>query len=127
MRHAGNVKCPHVSKTHGGIVIENNKPKQSRKGRTNNPHGRPKGTPNKTTIEFRETVRSLLEDNAENVGKWLSAVADGDPTTDVKPDPGKALDLMAKLAEFAAPKLARTEVVGDKTAPQHHVIKWQDD
>lgn len=85
--------------------------------------GRKKGVPNKATTEFRETVRSLLEDNAENVGKWLQAVAEGDPLHEVKPDPGKALDLMAKLAEFAAPKLARTEVVGDKESPLTVVIK----
>lgn len=70
--------------------------------------GRPKGVPNKATQEFRETVRKLLETNSENVGKWLTLVADGDGR-DIKPDPGKALDLMAKLAEFAAPKLSRTE------------------
>jgi hypothetical protein len=91
--------------------------------------GRKKGVPNKTTTEFRETVRQLLENNAGNVERWLTMVAEGDGTDNPRcqPDPGKALDLLAKLAEYAAPKLARTEVVGDKEAPQHHVIKWQDD
>lgn len=95
---------------------ENIKPKQSRKGRTNNPNGRPKGIPNKKTQEFRETVRQLLEDNSANVGIWLEQVAggNGDPS---KADPGKALDLLAKLAEFAAPKLARTEVSGPDGGP----------
>lgn len=73
--------------------------------------GRPKGAVNKATREFRETVTRLLEDNSENVGKWLLAVADGGGDPD-KADPGKALDLLAKLAEFAAPKLNRTEHVG---------------
>jgi len=77
--------------------------------------GRKKGTPNKVTQEFRATVQQLLDDNRENVAIWLAQVANGQG--DAKPDPGKALDLMAKLAEFAAPKLARTEVVGDKNAP----------
>lgn len=83
---------------------------------TGNP-GRPKGTPNKVNQEFRETVKRLLEDNSENVGKWLKAVAEGDPMSDMKPSPEKALDLLAKLAEFAAPKLARTEHVGDGGGP----------
>ncbi len=69
--------------------------------------GRPPGTPNKATKEFRDTVRSLLESNAQNVSIWLADVASTDPY--------KALDLLAKLAEFASPKLARTE--------SHHSIE----
>lgn len=79
--------------------------------------GRKKGVPNKVTTEFRDTVRKLLEDNAKNVGRWLTMVAEGDGTERGRPDPGKALDLMAKLAEFAAPKLNRTEHVGDGGGP----------
>lgn len=71
--------------------------------------GRPKGVPNKITGEFRDTVKRLLEDNAENVGAWLGSVA--------QDDPAKALDLLAKLAEYAAPKLARTEVTGADGGP----------
>lgn len=85
--------------------------------------GRPKGVPNKVTVEFRETVRKVLEDNAENMGRWLTAVADGDG--DAKPDPAKALDLLAKLAEYAAPKLARTEHTGEDGGPMKAIIGWQ--
>lgn len=84
--------------------------------------GRQAGTPNKATREFRETVKKLLEDNSENVGRWLLLVAEGDGTENGKPDPGKALDLMAKLAEFAAPKLNRTEVTGEGGGPIDHSI-----
>ena len=77
--------------------------------------GRPKGSPNKVTKEFRETVKQLLEDNADNVGIWLTQVAAG--TEDSKPDPKGALDMLSKLAEFASPKLARTELAGDKENP----------
>lgn len=79
--------------------------------------GRPKGAVNKATREFRETVQRLLDDNADNVNRWLTQVAEGDGTEDGKPDPAKALDLLAKLAEYAAPKLARTELVGDGGGP----------
>jgi hypothetical protein len=87
--------------------------------------GRKAGTPNKATTEFRETVQQLLDDNRENVARWLTLVAEGDGTDDGKPDPYKALDMLAKLAEYAAPKLARTTVVGDNNAPQTHVFRWE--
>lgn len=74
--------------------------------------GRVAGTPNRVTQEFRETVTRLLEDNAENVAEWLSRVA--------ADDPDKALQRLAQLAEFAAPKLSRSEIkaeVDNKGAP----------
>lgn len=88
--------------------------------------GRQKGSSNKVTVEFRDTVRKLLEDNSTNVGRWLESVAEGDGET-VKPDPGKALDLLAKLAEFAAPKLSRTEHAGDQDKPVRLRIEWAGD
>jgi len=87
--------------------------------------GRPKGSPNKVNKEFRETVAKLLEENSENVGRWITLVAEGDGTDSGKPDPGKALDLLAKLAEFAAPKLARTELAGDPKKPVHLTFGWK--
>jgi len=86
--------------------------------------GRPAGVPNKVTRAFRETVNKLLEDNAENVGVWLEQVATG--SHGKEPAPEKALDLLAKLAEYAAPKLSRTEVAGDDKAPLTTVIKWSE-
>ena len=77
--------------------------------------GRTKGTPNKVNREFRETVRKLLDDNAENVGTWITQVAEGHGEN--KADPAKALDLLARLAEFAAPKLGRVEHVGEGGGP----------
>ena len=89
--------------------------------------GRVAGVPNKVTQEFRQTVTSLLEKNAANVDLWLQRVADGIPGDEdnkpIPPDPGKALDLLAKLAEYAAPKLNRTEVVGDKDRPVHQKVE----
>ena len=83
--------------------------------------GRVAGTPNKATKEFRETITKLLDDNAENVGIWLQQVAEGHG--EVKADPGKALDLVAKLAEYAAPKLNRTEMTGKDGGPMQTVTR----
>lgn len=84
--------------------------------------GRKPGSPNKATQEFRQTVQDLLDANAANVQRWLKSVADGDEKNKLKPDPGRALDLMSKLAEYAAPKLSRTELTGpggkELAAPQ---------
>jgi len=79
--------------------------------------GRKKGAPNKATREFRETVQQLLDANADNVSAWLDQVA--------IVDPAKALDLVAKLAEFAAPKLSRAEHTGNDGGPlQVSVIRF---
>lgn len=84
--------------------------------------GRVAGKPNRVTTEFRQTVQALLEANTENVPKWLKMVAEGDPVNDIKPDPFKALDMLARLAEYATPKLARQEHVGgDGPAIKHDV------
>lgn len=64
--------------------------------------GRPKGSPNRATTEFRETIAKLLNENAENMSIWLREVA--------AKNPGKALYLVAQLAEFAAPKFSRAEI-----------------
>lgn len=84
---------------------------------TNRGRGRPKGAINKTTIEFRETIQKLLDKNTDNVSIWLEDVANGDVTQDRKPDPYRALDMLAKLAEYAAPKLSRTEMTGAGGGP----------
>lgn len=63
--------------------------------------GRQKGTPNKITSELRESLKEILEDNITSVNKWIKETA--------KTDPGKAVDLWAKLADFAIPRLSRVE------------------
>jgi hypothetical protein len=73
--------------------------------------GRKKGVANKMTRDVREAMARLLSDNTGNMARWLTKVAEGDGA-DLKPDPGKALDIMIKLAEFNIPKLARTEMSG---------------
>jgi hypothetical protein len=92
--------------------------------------GRPKGSENKATKAFRETVQRLLEDNEANVAKWLAQVAEGTKSRRVNgkvvpgraPDPASALLRLEGLAEFAAPKLSRAEITGQGGGPLTVVI-----
>ena len=79
--------------------------------------GRQKGTPNKATAAVRDAFTAFLEANAEKVQALFDRVA--------ARDPAKALDLLARLAEFVIPKLARTDITGDaayKTVPVIHIV-----
>lgn len=64
--------------------------------------GRKKGVPNKVTADVRKSFSLLLEGAAPKLQTWLNRVA--------KKEPGRALDLVAKLAEYHIPKLSRTEL-----------------
>lgn len=84
---------------------------------TNRGRGRPPGSVNKATKTFRDTVSRLLEDNAENVSKWLIEVAEGSVEKELRADPKGALTLLAQMAEYATPKLNRTEMTGEGGGP----------
>jgi hypothetical protein len=64
--------------------------------------GRKKGVPNKATADVRKAFTALLEGAADKLQIWLDRVA--------KKDPGRALDVIAKFAEYHVPKLSRTEL-----------------
>ena len=57
------------------------------------------------------------------MSKWLQTVANGDGDQ-LRPDPKGALDILSKLAEFATPKLARTEHTGANDKPIEMKIRW---
>jgi hypothetical protein len=66
--------------------------------------GRKAGVPNKVTTDFKAAVVKLL--NTSNIEKLFK---------DVPPE--RRLDVLAKLAEYAFPKLGRTEVTGENGGP----------
>ena len=83
--------------------------------------GRPKGVPNRVTMQAREAIAQFVDGNAHRLQEWLNKVADGvqDAEGDyvVKPDPDRAFTLFQSVVEYHVPKLARTEVTGANGGP----------
>lgn len=91
--------------------------------------GRQKGTPNKVTTVAREAFLATFERLTPDLETWLQQTANGwdeevtmkppgggEPITVIKrvgKDPGKAADLLIRMAEYHVPKLNRSEVVGE--------------
>lgn len=83
--------------------------------------GRPKGSQNKATADARAAFSQFIDANAPKAQELWERVA--------KDDPARALELLAKLAEFVMPKLARTETKheGEVTlVPRLTIIKSPD-
>jgi hypothetical protein len=91
------------------------------KQQTNNPKGRPKGSPNKSTAMAREAIAQFVEGNAHKMQEWLEQVAIGVKNDDNKfivlPNPEKAFGMLQSVMEYHLPKLARTEHTGDDEQP----------
>jgi hypothetical protein len=69
--------------------------------------GRPAGVPNKATTEVKEAIAAFTSANVDKLDEWLNSID----------DPAKRLDLYFKALEYTMPKLARSELVGDKEQP----------
>ena len=91
------------------------------KQQTNNPKGRPKGSPNKSTAMAREAIAQFVDGNAHKMQEWLEQVAIGVKNDDDKfivlPNPEKAFGMLQSVMEYHLPKLARTEHTGDEDQP----------
>jgi len=68
------------------------------KGHTNNPHGRPKGTPNKVTQDLKTWVYQLLSKNRKLIEQDMNGM-----------EPHQRSALFEKLLAYAIPKLQRVE------------------
>jgi len=91
------------------------------KQQTNNPKGRPAGSPNKSTALAREAIARFVDGNAEKLQGWLDEIAANE-----KLGPKVAFDCFMQVAEYHVPKLARVEQVGDAEKPIVHIFKWKD-
>lgn len=91
------------------------------KQQTNNPMGRPKGSPNKSTAMAREAIAKFVDGNAHKMQEWLEQVADGVKNDESKfvvlPNPERAFNMLQSVMEYHLPKLARTEHSGDAEQP----------
>lgn len=70
-----------------------------RKGKTNNPNGRPKGVPNKSTQELRDFIHAFIERNANDLQKEFEKLKGMDKF--------KALE---RLLPYVLPKMQMVEV-----------------
>ena len=68
------------------------------KGKTGNPNGRPKGSPNKTTQSVREWLTRLIDENREQIRKDLAAL-----------EPKERLQVLEKFMQYTVPKMQSVE------------------
>lgn len=76
--------------------------------------GRKKGSLNKATKDVREAFRRLVEENTENMTRWLQTVAEENPN--------EALKRIIDLAEYCIPKLQRMMISDPNGEPVE--ITW---
>lgn len=69
-----------------------------RKGQTNNPNGRPKGTPNKVTSELKTWVQQLIDGNRKQLEKDLKNL-----------DPVERWKIIEKLMCYTLPRMSSVE------------------
>ena len=70
-----------------------------KKGHTNNPKGRPKGTPNKVTGDLRQWLSKLVDDNRTTFEADLKDL-----------EPAQRLQILEKLMQYCTPKLQAISV-----------------
>ena len=69
------------------------------KGKTNNPNGRPKGSPNKITGELRESMKTFLDGNFKLIVRDFK-----------KLKPEKRIELYERFLKYVLPTLSSTDI-----------------
>jgi hypothetical protein len=71
-----------------------------KKGQTGNPNGRPKGTPNKTTAEMKETIQLFIELNFEQIQKDFAIL-----------EPRERVTLYERMLKYVIPSKVEQEII----------------
>ncbi|MCR5192545.1 MAG: hypothetical protein K6D59_04500 [Bacteroidales bacterium] len=82
------------------------------KGITNNPNGRPKGTPNKITKELRQWISEVIDANREQMIEDLKAV-----------EPKERLQILERLLQYIIPKRTHFD---ETTMSMTHTISFEE-
>jgi hypothetical protein len=82
------------------------------KGKTNNPNGRPAGSPNKVTKLLRDRVSDFLNK------KWPQVEKDFDQL-----DPKDKIILYERLMQYIIPRMQATELSFDETKPDSNFLR----
>jgi hypothetical protein len=85
------------------------------KGKTNNPNGRPKGTPNRTTKEAREFLDCMMFGQLDNMNDALNSLYEKDQRS--------YLDACSKLFTYVLPKKTDITSGDEKLLAQLPIIQ----
>jgi hypothetical protein len=98
--------------------------------------GRKPGVPNKTTDEDRRAFRMVYERRLGDLDRWIKETGDGFEAVHFLKDgtkipyqeknPGKAADILVRMAQHFVPTLARTEVTGEDGGPLRAVFRIEE-
>lgn len=88
--------------------------------------GRKKGTPNKVPSEIRAAFQLIYEGRVGDLDRWIQETGDGFKAVHIlangrkipylEKNPGKAADILTRMAEHFVPKLQRIEkTIADST------------
>lgn len=83
------------------------------KGHTNNPNGRPKGTPNKVTQTVKEWIAEIVEKNMERIESDMEALS-----------PRERIIFFERLLAYVVPK--QQAIKAEVETTEHPKRTWQE-